>query len=187
MNEDPGRMDIVRVEFARLDDDFGFGDGELTAGGGVGVEVARGAAVDEIAVEIGLPRFDECHVGAYAALEDVCDAVEIFVLLALCDDGADAGAGIEAWNAGAAGAHALGQCALRAELDFEFTRKKLTLELGIFAHVAGDHFFYLTGFKQHAEAPAIDAGVVAGDGEVAYTRIAQRLNQRLGNAAQAEA
>jgi hypothetical protein len=53
------------------DDDLGFGDGDFAAHGGAGVEVARGAAVDEVAVGVGLPGFDEGDVGADAALEDV--------------------------------------------------------------------------------------------------------------------
>ena len=169
------------------DDDLGFGDGDLAAGGGVGIEVAGGAAVDEVAVGVGLPGFDQGEIGADAALEDVGVAVEVLVLLAFGDECADAGAGVEAGDSGAACAHAFGERALGAELDFELAGEELALELGVLAYVAGDHFFDLTGLQQEADAPVVDAGVVAGDGEVAYAGIAQRRDEGFGNAAQAEA
>jgi hypothetical protein len=65
--------------------------------------------------------------------------------------------------------------------------KKLALELSIFADITGDHLLDLPRLQQHAYPPLIDARVVAGDGEVADSAIAQSLNQGIGNAAQAEA
>ncbi len=41
--------------------------------------------------------------------------------------------------------------------------------------------------QQLAEAEAVDAGVVGNGGQVLDARVAQRSDQRLGNAAQAEA
>jgi len=70
------------------------------------------------------------------------------VLLAFGDDGADAGASVEARNSGAAGAHAFGQRALGAELDLEFAGQELALELGVLADVARDHLPDLVGFEQ---------------------------------------
>ena len=73
LDEDAGGVNLVGVELAGLDDDLGFGDGDAAAGGGVGIEVARGAAVDEVAVGVGLPGFDEGEVGVDGALEEVVD------------------------------------------------------------------------------------------------------------------
>jgi hypothetical protein len=70
------------------------------------------------------------------------------VFLAFGDDGSDAGAGVEAGDACAAGAHAFGEGALGAEFDFELAGEVLAFELGVFADVAGDHLFDLAIFEQ---------------------------------------
>ena len=49
VDEDAGGVDLVGVHLTGLDDDLGFGDGDLATGGRVGIEVARGAAVEEVA------------------------------------------------------------------------------------------------------------------------------------------
>ena len=41
MDKDAGRVNRVGIELAGLDDDFGFGNGDLAAGGDHGVEIAR--------------------------------------------------------------------------------------------------------------------------------------------------
>ena len=69
LNEDAGRVNLVGVEFAGLDDDLGLCDGDAAAGGDVGIEVARGAAVDEVAVRVGLPRLHQREVGVDGTLE----------------------------------------------------------------------------------------------------------------------
>ena len=192
MDEDAGGVDFVGVEVAGLDDDLGFGDGDLAAGGGEGVEVARGTAVDEVAEGVGLPGFDEGDVDVDAALEDVGVAVEVFVLLAFGDESADAGAGVEAGDAGTTGSHAFGEGALRGEFDFELSGEILPFELGVFTDITGDHFFDLMGFEEEANSPLpfspdIGAGVVAGDGEVAYTGVAEGEDEGFGDAAETEA
>ncbi len=40
--------------------------------------------------------------------------------------------------------------------------------------------------EQQAQSPSVHAGIVAGDGKIACTGVAQRKNQRLGNSTQAE-
>ena len=187
MNEDGRGVDLVGIEFAGLDDDLGLSDGDFAAGGGVWVEVAGGAAVDEVAVGVGLPGFDESDVSLDAALEDVGVAVEVLVLFALSDKGANAGAGVEAGDACTAGSHALGESALGGELDFEFSGEVLAFELGVFADVAGDHFFDLMGGEKEANSPVVNTGVVAGDGEVACAGVAEGGDEGFGDAAEAEA
>ena len=83
------------------------------------------------------------------------------MLLALGDQGADAGLGEEGRDAGAAGADALGQRALRVELELELAGQVLALELLVLADVGADHLLDLARVEQLAEAEAVDAAVVA--------------------------
>src|SRR3546814_6066859 len=62
----------------------------------------------------------------------------------------------------------------------------LPLELLVLADIGGDHLPDLPGAEQLAQPLAVDAGVVARDGEVLDPRIADRVDQPLGTAAQAE-
>src|SRR5690606_20361219 len=99
---------------------------------------------------------------------------------------ADAGPGIEARNARAAGAAAFGERALRTEFDLQFARQILPFELLVLADIGGDHLPDLPRAEQLAEPFAVDAGVVARDGEVPDPRIADRVDQPFGDAAQPE-
>ncbi len=114
-------------------------------------------------------------------------AVEYARLLALGDDGAVAGAGEEGRDAGAAGAQALGQRALRIEFQLQFAAQVLALEFLVLADVGGNHLPDLARAQQHAQAEAIDAGVVGDHRQAADAAVAQGDDQGLGNAAQAEA
>ena len=93
-------------------------------------------SIDQVAVGITFPSLDQSDVGADTALEDVGDAVKVLVLFALGDKGADAGAGVEAGDAGAAGTHAFGEGALGGELDFDLAGEVLALELFAAADIA---------------------------------------------------
>ena len=119
----PGRVDASGSSGAERHDLLDLGDADAARGGAVGIEVARGLPVDEVALLVGLPGLDDGEVGDEAALQDVGLAVEVLVLLALGDDRADAGLGVEARDAGAAGADALGQRALRVELELELAAR----------------------------------------------------------------
>ena len=66
---------------------------------------------------------DDRKVGDEAALHDVTLAVEFAHVLAFGDLGAEAGLGEEGRDAGAAGADALGERALRVEFDLELARR----------------------------------------------------------------
>ena len=101
--------------------------------------------------------------------------------------GAVAGAGEERRDAGAAGAQALGQRALRIELELELAGQVLALEFLVLADVGRNHLPDLARGQQQAEAEAIDAGVVGDRGQALDAAVAQRGDQRLGDAAQAEA
>src|SRR5690606_37931453 len=134
-----------------------------------------------------LPTLDDGEVGENAPLKDIGLAVELLVLLALGDDRADAGPRVEAGDAGAAGTATLGKGALRAAFNLELAGEILPLELLVLADIGGDHLPHLARAQQLAEPFAVDAGIVRGDGELLDTRIPDRLDQPLGNAAQAEA
>ena len=55
VNVNTRRVNLIWIDFTRLDYDLCFGHGELAAGSHVGIEVARGAVIDEVAMQIGLP------------------------------------------------------------------------------------------------------------------------------------
>ena len=131
--------------------------------------------------------FTRAHVGDDAPLEDVGFAVELLGFFAFGHHGTQAGGRVEAGNAGAAGAQAFGERALRRELDFELAREELALEFGILTHVGGDHFLDLARCQQQAQSPVIHAGIVAGDGEVAHAGIAKGRDKRFRDAAKAKA
>src|SRR3546814_9795737 len=86
------------------DDFLDLGDADLCRGRHRLVEVARGLAEDEVAALVGLPPLDDREVGEDAAFEDIILSVEAIHFLALGDERADAGLGVEAGNARAAGA-----------------------------------------------------------------------------------
>ena len=100
--------------------------------------------------------------------------------------GADAGAGEEGGNAGAAGADALGQRALRIEFEFELAREIEVGEGLVLADIGRDHLPDLPALQQDAEADAVDAGVVGDHRQILRAGALDRLDQLFGNAAQAE-
>ena len=179
-------MDVVAVEFARLNQMLDLRDGDARGGRHHRIKIARGLAVDEIALGIALPGVHEREVGDEAGLHDVALAVELALFLALGDVGADAGLGEEGRNAGAARAHALGQRALRVELDLQLAGEELLREQLVLAHIRGDHLLDLPRFEQQAEPGAVDAGIVRHAGQVLHAGVAQRLDQGFRHAAQAE-
>ena len=182
-----GRDDVVRIDLAGLHQMLDLGDGDLAGGRHHRIEVARGLAVDEIAFGIAHIGVHDREIGDQAALHHVALAVEFALVLAFGDQRADAGLGEEGRDAGAAGADALGQRALRIEFDLELVGEILLGEGFVFADIGRDHLLDLPGIEQHAEPLAVDAAIVGDDGEVFDAGIADRQDQCLGNAAQAEA
>ena len=103
------------------------------------------------------------QVGAQTALHHVGAAVEFLGLLALGDLRAGAGGGEERRNACPAGADALGQRALRVELDLQFAGEVLLRERRVLADIGADHLAHLPRLQQHAQTDLVDAGVVRDD------------------------
>jgi hypothetical protein len=101
----------------------------------------------------------ERHVGDDAAFEHVGVSVELGGRLALGDLGADAGAGVEAGDAGRSRVRPFGQRALRVELDLELTVEVLPGEQLVLTDIGRDHLAQLPVLQQHAEPLAVDAHV----------------------------
>src|SRR4029434_1241284 len=108
------------------------------------------------------------EVGRDGALQHVRAPVVFARLLPLGNRGPDTGRSEERGDTGAAGADALGEGALRRELDLELAAQVLALELLVLADVARDHLLDLTVLQQYAEARAVDARVVRDHGEVPH-------------------
>src|SRR5208282_5128956 len=113
--------------------------------------VARRLAVDEIALVIAQIGMDDGQVGNEAALHHIALAVELALVLAFGDLRADAGPGEEGRDAGAAGADALGERALRVELDLKLAGEVLLRKGLVFPDIGSDHFLDLPGVEQNAE------------------------------------
>ena len=179
-------MDEVRVERSGRNDLFDLHDADPAAHGRGRIEVPRGLAEDAVAGFIGFPGFHDGQVGEDALFHDVGLAVEVLVLLALGDHGADAGLGIESGDARAAGAHAFGQGALRVELDLEFSAQVLPHEFVVLAHVGGHHLPDLVRVEQFAEAETVDTAIVRRDGEILHAAVDNGVNQQFRDAAEAK-
>src|SRR3546814_798706 len=174
---DARQVDAIGVEAADGHDLLDLGDADLRGGRHRLVEIACGLAENQITALVGLPSLDDRQVGKDAALQDIILSIEILDFLAFGDRGADPGRGIESGNARAPGAAALGERALRTEFDLQFAGQILPLELLVLADIGGDHLPDLPGAEQLAQPLAVDAGVVARDGEVLDPRIADRVDQ----------
>src|SRR6185436_8584229 len=152
-----------------------------------GIEVARRPPIYKVAEPIALPRLHERKVGAQRLLEDIAPAIDHPRLFALGDDGAVGRRGEEAFDAGAGGAHALGERALRDELDLDLAAQELPLELLVLPDVGRDGFSNLPRVEEDARAELVDADVVADDGEVFCAARVLRADEILGDGAEAEA
>src|SRR5260370_34522284 len=106
VDENTGRMNLIRVELAELYEFFDFGDNVV---GGIrhhGIEVARGLALDEVAPAIAFPCLDECEITAQAAFENILAAVPPAGLFSFAHNGATARGRVEGANNGCPGAEA---------------------------------------------------------------------------------
>lgn len=141
----------VGIEDAGLDNLLNLDDGDLAGHRDCRVEVARGAAKDQVAQIISLPRLDERNIGHERTPHQIDAAVELARFLAFGDQRADSGAREQGGDAGATRAQPLGQRSLRRELGSELSRQVLALEPFVVAEVARDHAFDLAGTQQQPE------------------------------------
>ena len=209
LHVDTGGVHVVGVQLARLHEVLDLGDGDPPAHRGQRVEVARGVAVDEVAVPVALPGPDQAEVGDQGLLEhellvalggredpdllggrgdrDVAGVVVLPRQAALGDLGADAGGGEEGGDARAAGPHPLRQGALRGQLDLELAGEVLPGELLVLPDVRRHHPAQPLLHQQPPEAPVVDAAVVGDRLQVARALRQQGVDQHRRDAAQAEA
>ena len=160
LDVDAGRNDVVGIDIRRLHEVLDLGHGDLAGRGHHRIEVARGLAVDEVALGIAHPGMHDREVGHEPALHDVAIAVEFAFVLSICDLRPGARSREECRNAGAAGANALGERALRIELDLQFTREILLRERLVLPDIGRDHLLYLPAGEQNAEPDTVDATIV---------------------------
>jgi hypothetical protein len=125
-------------------------------------------------------------IGKQAALQNIVLTVELLHFLAVSNQSPDACLGVESGDTGTACPHPLGQRTLRTKLDFQLARQILPFKFLILTHVGRDHFPDLPRAQQLAESFAINACVVAGDGQALHSAGDDRINQSFGNAAQSE-
>src|SRR5260370_11287231 len=183
LHVDPRRNDVVGIDIPRLHKMLDFGDGNFAGGGHHRIEVARGLAIDEVALGIADPGMDDREIGDEAALHDIVCALELALLLALRYLSPGPRSREECRNTGAARADALGQRALRIKLDLEFTREILLRKRLVLPDIGRDHLLYLPAVEQNAEADTVDAAIVGDDGQVLHARLADRHDELLWNPA----
>src|SRR5258708_21797549 len=164
-----------------------FGDYVSGGSGHHGIEIARGLAVGEIAPAIAFTGLDEREVAAQAALENVMAAIELAGFFSFGNHGAVAGWCVEGGDTSATGANALGESALRIQLDLHFAAEHQLLEKFVFPDVGGNHFFDLAILQEQAKAGAVGSGVVAGNGQILGAFAAYCVDQMLRDPAEAEA
>mmetsp|Transcript_29414 Transcript_29414/g.57495 ORF Transcript_29414/g.57495 Transcript_29414/m.57495 type:complete len:249 (+) Transcript_29414:2841-3587(+) len=181
MHIDTGQMNAVGIKAAGGHDLFDFGHTNLAAHGGGWVEVAGGLAEDKVARCIRFPRFDDAQIGKDALFEDIGlgraigAGREILVLFAIGNDGAYACLGIKTGDAAAARPHPFGQGALGVELKLQLAGQILAHELGILAHIGGDHFAHLPGLQKNPNAKIIHARIVGRKGQILGARVLDRI------------
>jgi len=100
---------------------------------------------------------------------------------------ADARRRKEGWDAGAGGAHALGERAHRHKLDVDLAVQKLALEEVVLANVRAHHLRDLLVLEEQPEPALSGAHVGADDLEVADALLLDSSEQVLRHAGEAEA
>ncbi len=186
VDENARCVDLIGIQLADLDELFDLGHADLAATGDHRVKVPRGFSINKVAGFVALPRLHDRKLGRDSGLEHVFLAVENFRLLALGQFGPEAGASVKARDTCAACAQSLGERALRNELQFEFTRQHLALELLVLADVRSHDLFHLPRSEQNPHAETIHARIVADDGEAFNAALVQGGDEILGYAAQSE-
>ncbi|MNH05207.1 hypothetical protein D3C79_645240 [compost metagenome] len=135
---------------------------------------------------VGLPALDDGEVTGDGLFQDVLAALELADFLAVGNRGAIAGGGVERRNAGTTCAHFFGEGALWGQFHFQLATEQLAFELGVFAHVGGDHLANLPVFQQHAQTKTVNAAVVGNHGQALDATPLDFADKVFRDAAQAE-
>jgi hypothetical protein len=157
---DPRSHDRVGVEFAGLYQLLYFGDGDARGGCHHGVEIACRPAIDQVALAVAFPRLHQCEICLERRLQYIVATIERALFLALSDQGAHPGGGVEGGDARPAGADALRQRALRNQCDFERAGNDQFLQQRVFAHIASDVGSDHARLEHQPEAKPVHAHVV---------------------------
>src|SRR5260370_6987874 len=115
VDENAGRMNLIGVELAEFNEFFDLGNDVVRGGSHHRIEVASGLAIDEIAPTIAFPSFDKREIPAQGALENVLAAVEFARFFSFTNHPALSPGCGDPSNAGATGAQAFAQRALRIQ------------------------------------------------------------------------
>ena len=107
--------------------------------------------------------------------------------LALCNERADAGCGVERGNTCAPCAKPLSQSSLRGELHLDFSFEVLAGKLLVLADVGGHYLCHLFVLQQNAEPSTVNAHVVGHDGEVFCPGVAHAFDEGIWHTTQAKA
>src|SRR3984893_116094 len=168
LHVDRGDMDLIGFNLAHLDQVLHFRDGDPRGRAHHRAEIAGGLAEDQVAPLVALPGTHDGVVGLERLLEDHLATFEHPALLAFGDLRARPGGCEEAAQPGSSRPDALGERALRVQLDFQLAREELSLELLVLADIAGDHLPDLPALQEDAQAFVGGATVVRDHGQVLH-------------------
>src|SRR5262249_22567698 len=126
-------------------------------------------------------------VGFQGSFHDIHAAVEFTRFFVFGDLGADSSRGEESWDPGSSGAHALGECSLRHQIEFNLVLQNHLFQQFVFTNVSSDMFANLPRREQKAHAETVDADVVADGGEILHAFADEGANQVLRNTAESKA
>src|SRR4051812_20412028 len=119
LDEDSGRDNRFRIETAEVDGLAHLRDRALRRGRHDRTEVPRRLAIDEVPPAVAAVGLDQRDVGVDRMLEHVLPAIDLPRLLAFGEQRAVTGRAEERADACAGGANALGQVALRHQLELD--------------------------------------------------------------------
>ncbi len=177
VDEDARSVNGVRVELPEAVEVLDLGDRVLSAHRRRDVEVARGAAIDQIAPGVADVGAHERDVALDRGDEDVGTTAELDELLALGGDRTDAGRRQEAAQSGAAAAQHLGERALRRRLNLETALVHRLADLRRGTDVTGDDLLDLALPHELDNAAVAIPGIVGVDREVADVHRRQMVDE----------
>ncbi len=165
------------------------GDGLLCSGGHHRSEVARSLAVSQVAPTVAAVGLEQRQLGMDWHLQYVVLAVDLAGLLGRSvgvfrQFGTVAGGREECADAGAGGADALGQIALRYQFELQLAaaiQPVKNLAVGL-TREAADDLAHPACLEQCGQADLGIAGIVVDDGQVGGALLDQAIDQFIGNA-----
>src|ERR1035438_7990004 len=133
-----GSVNHVRIQFARLNQMFDFGDRNFRRSRHHGIEVACGFAIDEISPCVALPGLHEGEVGFERAFHDVGATIKLSRLFSFRDHGSNASRSEKGWYPRASSANPFGERSLRNQFELHGSIQHHLFEHLVFADVGSD-------------------------------------------------